>query len=265
MAALALVAKLFHNVDDLCAGRGIVGGLRKQIFTVIRHSAGHRRDALHHRGQLQQVCQRAAQLIAVVDAAAQNQLAIDRNAAFHKARQVLEHLAAPLVGEHPHPKLRVGGVDRNVDRRDMHLDDALDLVILHIGHGDIVAEQKGQPLVIIFKVQALPHTGRELIDEAEHAVIGAGVLLIAQIGLKVAPERPALCTLHVPLPDAVRHLRFQVKAGAVGIKIVVQRVVQRVFVHAQQLIAGAKTQSLCLAACFHTLDPDRQCIRLLFS
>ena len=139
----------------------------------------------------------------------------------------------------------------------MHLDDAVDLVILHIGHGDVVAEQKAQPLVIILEIQALAHTGGQLVDEAEHAVVGAGMLLVAQIGGEIAAKGAALRALHVPLADAVRHLRFQVKALAVRVEIIVQRIVQLVLVHAQQLVAGLQTKGLRFAALFDPLDLDR--------
>ena len=155
VAALALIAKLLHNVDDSGAGLGIIGGLLEQILAIIRHTAGHSGNALHHRGQLQQVAQGAAKLFAIIDAPAEHQLTVDGDAALHQTGQILEHFTAPLVGQHPDTELGVGGVHRDVDRRDVHLDDAVDLVILHIGHGDVVAEQKAQPLVIILEIQAL--------------------------------------------------------------------------------------------------------------
>ena len=122
---------------------------------------------------------------------------------------------------------------------------------------DVVAEQKAQPLVIILKIQALAHTRGHLVDEAEHTVVGAGMLCIAQIGLEPAAKGAALRPLHLPLPDAVCHPGFQVEAAAVGIKIVVQRVVQLVIVHAQQFVTGGKAKSLGLAAGIHLLDPYR--------
>ena len=146
----------------------------------------------------------------------------------------------------------------------MHLDDAVDLVVLHVRHGDIVAEQEGETLVVVLEVKTLAHTGRQLVNEAEHAVVGAGVLLVAQIGLEVAAEGAALCTLHVPLADAVRHPCFQVEAFAVGIKIVVQAVVQLVFVHAQQLVTRAKAQRFRFAAGVHPCDLHCHSIHLLF-
>ena len=83
------------------------------------------------------------------------------------------------------------------------------------------------------------------------------MLCIAQIGLEPAAKRAALRPMHLPLPDTVCHPGLQVEAAAVGIKIVVQRVVQLVVVHAQQLVAGGKAKSFGLAAGIHLLDPYR--------
>ena len=68
------------------------------------------------------------------------------------------------------------------------------------------------------------------------------MLLVAQIGGEVAAEGAALFPPDIPLPDAVRHLCFEVEALAVGIKIIVQRVVQLVAVHAQQLVAAGEAE-----------------------
>ena len=110
VAALALIAEFFHDVDDLGTCFCIIRCLLEQLLAVVRHTAGHRSDALHHRGQLQKVGEGTAQLVAVVDAAAQHQLTVDGDAALHQTGQILEHLAAALVGQHPHTELRVRGV-----------------------------------------------------------------------------------------------------------------------------------------------------------
>ena len=68
------------------------------------------------------------------------------------------------------------------------------------------------------------------------------MLLVAQIGGEVAAEGAALLPPDIPFPDAVRHLCFEVEALAVGIKIIVQRVVQLVAVHAQQLVAAGEAE-----------------------
>ncbi len=154
--------------------------------------------------------------------------------------RILEHLAAALIGQHPYPQLGVGGVHRDVDRADVHLDDALNLVVLHVGHGDVVAIQKGKPLIIILKIKALAHTRGQLVDEAEHAVVGAGLCFSSpRYVLKLQPKGPrsARCT---PEICCLSHLCLQVKAAAVGIKLIVQRIVQLVLIHGQQRQPGSR-------------------------
>ena len=86
------------------------------------------------------------------------------------------------------------------------------------------------------------------------------MLLVAQIGGEIAAKGAALRAPDIPLPDAVGNLCLQVKAAAVGIKIIVQRIVQLIFVHAQQLIAGLQAQCLGFTARVDAVDLDRHCI-----
>ena len=87
--------------------------------------------------------------------------------------------------------------------------------------------------------------------------------MIAQIGLEIAAKGTALRALHIPLADAVCHPCFQVEAFAVGVEIVVQTVVQLVFVHAQKLVTRAKAQHFRFAAGFHPCDLHCHRIHLL--
>ena len=70
----------------------------------------------------------------------------------------------------------------------MHLDDAGDFPFTEVGQGDVVAEQKGQPAVVVLEIQRLPHARGKLIDEAEDAFVAAGVLLVHQIGFKLQSD-----------------------------------------------------------------------------
>ena len=79
--------------------------------------------------QGQKILQGAAQLLPVIDAAAQHQLTVQLNAARRKLGKILQHLTAALIGQHPHPQLRVGGVDRYKNGADVHLNDAVDLML----------------------------------------------------------------------------------------------------------------------------------------
>ena len=246
MRRLGLVAERLHDVDHLGAGRRVVGLLRVEPLAVSGDAAGHRRDALDHGGHLEQVGQGAAQLVAVVHPAAEHQLAVDRDARLHQPAQIAEGLAPAAVGQHFAAQLGVGGVDRDVDGRDVHPDDAVDLVVVHIGQGDIVAEEEGQPLVVVLEIQAPAHAGGQLVDEAEDAPVGAGMLFIPEIGGKAAPELLPRAARHLPAALGAAHPGGEVEAWAVGVELIVQRVVDGVAVHAQQFIPGAKAQPLRL-------------------
>ena len=244
MAALALVAELFHDVDDGGAGLSVVGRLLEEVLAVIRHAAGDCRHALHHRGQLQQVSEGAAQLVAVVDATAEHELTVQLDAARRQPGQIVEHLAATLVGQHPYPQCGVCRVDRDEDWADMHLDDTVNFVVGQVCQRDIVAEQEGEPLVVILKIERLPHTGRQLVNKAEHTVIGAAVLFIAQIGLEVAAQRLILRLgdLYGAVLLVLTH--FQGERGGRCIKLVVQCIVQGMTVDGQQRTAYGKAEAL---------------------
>ena len=77
---------------------------------------------------------------------------------------------------------------RDIDRRNVHLNDAVDIVVAEVGHGDEVAVEEGQAAVVVLEVQGLPHTLGELVDEAEDALVLAGVLLVHEGGLEVQPD-----------------------------------------------------------------------------
>ena len=69
---------------------------------------------------------------------------------------------------------RVGRVDGDVEGGEMLLDDALEGRLVEIGEGDVVAVEERQPEVVILDVEAPPHPLRQLVDEAKHALVGAG-------------------------------------------------------------------------------------------
>ena len=102
--------------------------------------------------QLAQIVQRAAQLLPVVDAPAQHQLAVHLNARLGELLQVGQRFTCPLVGHHAHPEFWVGGVHRDVDGGNVHVTDALHLMGAEVGQRDVVAEQKAQPLIVVLKI-----------------------------------------------------------------------------------------------------------------
>ena len=238
----AAAAVLLQNIQRFGGRIPVIGRQRVQALAVGRDPRRHCSDAAHPGTQRQQVVQRAAQLRAVVDAPAQHQLAVHLDAALRQLLQVGQRFAAPLVGQHPGAQHRVGGVDRDEDGADVHLNDAVDLPVGEVGQRDVVAEQEGQPLIVILEIQALPHTGGQLVDEAEHAMVVAAVLFVPQIGLKVAAERLIPVFFHRQIGLNAVPADRQREPGGGAVKLVVQRVPQGFAVNGDQLHSRRKAQ-----------------------
>ena len=119
----------------------------------------------------------------------------------------------------------------------MHLDDTVDLVLGQVRQRDIVAEKEAQTLVVIFKIERFAHAGRQLVDEAEHTMVGTAVLFVAQVGLEVAAQRLILTFFH--LHGAVLFVLTELQRETFRrcIELVIQRIVQRVAVDGQQRAA----------------------------
>src|SRR5262245_54510263 len=65
-------------------------------------------------------------------------------------------------------------MDGDIERRQTLLLDAKEFRLFEVGQRDVVAVQEGKPEVVVLDVQALAHAARQLMDEAEYALVGAG-------------------------------------------------------------------------------------------
>ena len=84
----ALHAELFQNVQRGSGAFLIIRRKLVQFVAVVSDAGGHSGDTAHLGAQRQQVGQCAAQLVAIVDAAAENQLTIQLDAAGSQLGQV---------------------------------------------------------------------------------------------------------------------------------------------------------------------------------
>ena len=146
---------------------------------------------------------------------------------------------------------------RDEDGADVHLDDALHLPLGEVGHGDVVAEQKGQALVVVLEIQAFAQAAGQLVDEAEHAVVVAAVLFVAQVGLEIAAQRLVLPFFHLDgaLPAVLADR--QGEAGRHRIILIVQHVGHLVAVGGKQRAAGQNAQPLGRGAGVHAYHAQR--------
>ena len=139
-------------------------------------------------------------------------------------------------------QLGVSGVNGDVNGADVQVDDALGLPLRQVRQGDVVAQQKAEPRIVILEVQGGAHPRRHLIHETENAVVGAGAHLIHQVGVEVQAQ---ILPLRLADGDGAHgaRCRFQLHAGqgVVAVEPVVQYVHDGVAVDGQKLFAHLYT------------------------
>ena len=98
--------------------------------------------------------------------------------ALHDRQDLAAHarLAEKAVAE-----LRIRGVDGHVERREALLFDSPELSVVEVGQGDVVAVEEREPEVVVLDIEAPAHPAGQLVDEAEYALVAAGVDL-ARVG-----------------------------------------------------------------------------------
>ena len=87
------------------------------------------------------------------------------------------------------PHVGVGGVDAHVERRQPLGDHPLEVGLGEAGQRGEVPVEERQPVVVVLQVQAAAQARRQLVDEAELAVVVAGADLVEQ--RPSAPRRRA--------------------------------------------------------------------------
>ena len=176
-------------------------------------------------------------------------MAVHVDARLRQAAHDVDGFSGVPVAHQLPPQLRVGGVNRDVDGRDAQVDDALDLPWGQVGEGHIVAQQKGQAVIIVLEIEGIPQPFGHLIHKAEDAVVGTPVGMIHQVSLKFQPQ-----VLPLPLADVegtavaggVRQLHLE--AGVVAVKFVVQHDHHILAVDGHQGVTGQDTGQLARAA-----------------
>ena len=199
-------------------------------------------DGRVQRGELPHA---VVQFLLIVEAGAADDLTVHHDAGLRKALLGAEALTGPGILQHPDAELRVHRVHRYIHRAHMKGDDPLNLPLGEIGQGDVIAQEKAQPCIVVLEVHGRTHPLRELIDEAENAVVGAGTRPVHQIALKVQTQVAAL-----RLPDvqtvfrAVRPGEKQMQIPVIGVELIVEDVEDAFSVDAEQPVAdgGASLQ-----------------------
>ena len=173
-----------------------------------------------------QILQRPLQLFPIVPAGAHHDLAHDLESGLSKPPEVFQALPAPGIAQHPAAKIRIGGVNGHIQRGNVHGDDPLYIGLAQIGHGDIIAHEKGETGVIVFEIQRRTHPFGQLVNKAKDAFVGTAALLVHEIGLKIQPQRFPFGLsdgkgLFLPV---LLLAQGQLQATVIGIKLVIQHI-----------------------------------------
>ena len=207
---------VLHAIDDGGRLRRRVGSHRR--FGVV--PADPEGDDAQ-RGELRVAVEHARERVVehrtVVAAGAHDDLPVHLDAVVEQRSQPPQARGAAAVAEHGGPHLGVGGVDRDVERAEPLRDDPLEVGLGEAREGGEVPVEEAQPVVVVLLVEAGPEARRQLVDEAELAVVVAGADLVEQGRVHLDAER---------LPRPLRHVDRQLQATSPDLELEVRVVHQ---------------------------------------
>ena len=129
---------------------------------------------------------------AVVDAGTHDDLTTHLDPVVEQRPQPAQAHPAPRVAQHAAADLGIGGVDAHVERRQPLGHDPLEVGLGEAGQRREVAVQEAQPVVVVLEVEAPAHPLRQLVDEAELAVVVARADPVEHRALHLDAERLAV-------------------------------------------------------------------------
>ena len=177
-----------HFVDDDAHFR--LGERTPIVFVMLRQPDRHHADRLDVRPQRRQIADRLAEILPVVQARRDHQLRVNFDVVFGQPAQLLHDVGRGGIAQARSANAQIGGVHRDIQRREELIGDALPIVIGEIGQRDEVAVQKRVAVVVVFDVQRPPHAIGHLQHEAERAQVVAAPDVDVERGmLKLDAER----------------------------------------------------------------------------
>ena len=173
---------------------------------------------------------------AVVDAGADHDLAVDLDVGVEERGEPPQAGGAPPVPEELGPHGGVGGVDAHVERPEPFGDDPFEVGFGEAGQRREVPIEKGEPVVVVFQVEAAPHAFGQLVDEAERAVVVAGSHLVEHRGGELEAERLPRLLLDDDAAFEAAASHVELDECLVGLDLVADDVADRLAVHGEELV-----------------------------
>ena len=181
------------TLDDLEDRASLVGGVRAHRLLAGVAADTERDDADRGKSRiaLQNAGHRVLERLGVVHPRADDDLAMHLDAVLEEQAQPSQARRAAPVAQHLGAQVGIGGMDRDVQRREPLLDDPLEVELGEPCQRREVAVEKGETEVVVLHVEALPHPLGELVDETESTVVVTGADAVEQWRGDLDPERLA--------------------------------------------------------------------------
>ena len=244
-ARAVLLQTVIGKAGDLFDGLGRVlgreGRQRIQSLAELRQPHGDDGNAVHAGIHLLEIAHRAFERLSVVQPRAADDLTVHHDPASGEAAHDPDALPRAGIAQHFAAQRGISGVHRDVDRTDVQVDDALNLSLREIGERDVVAQKKAKTRVVVFEIHRRAHAGRQLVDEAENTVVGAGARAVHQIALELQPQVAALGLSHADaVLRAVGAPQHDRKRAVVSEKLIVEHIDDPIAVDRHQAFADLR-------------------------
>ena len=198
----------------------------------------------------------AIKLLAVVKSLAKNNLRRYFDICIGKSFDIPKHLARTLVFHHLAAKLGICGMNRDIDRRNMHLDDAVDIRVGHISQRNVVSVKEGKAGVVVLKIQALSQPLGKLVDKAKDAFVSAGLLFIHQRSFKIKPDIIVLSLFDPCKISLAVSLYLNAHVGIGQVKPIVKHVVYFISIDRYKSVADLNARAIRSRALCDTRNND---------
>ena len=227
---------------------------REKSFPVFCQPHRNNGYALQERQIFGKVTDTSLQLLAVINALAENNLPVHQNPAFIKPVHLFQCFPRKTIVQHPAPKLGIRRMKRNVNRLQMVFDNPFHIMVTHVCQRNIISLQKGKSGVIILKIQGFSHALRHLVNKAEHTFISAGTVLIHQPLRKCKSQVFLIILFYLKLPFfPIRFLNEQCKLFVIYIEMIIKYVLYHIFIYRNQLVPGLYSKLRCNTSRFDCL------------
>ena len=225
-----------HGADDGARFRDRVRP-HLRLAAVRAHAERHDAERRQLRKAVEHAEQRVVEHRAVVDAGAHDDLAVHLDPRAQQQLEPAQAGRAPPVAQQPCSHVGVGRVDAHVERAEPLADDPLEVGFGEPGQRREVSVEKRQAEVVVLEVEAAAHPLRELMDEAERAVVVARLHPVEHRVRELEPERRTLLLVHHQLLLEPAPPDFEVDLGRVGLQLVGDHVAELLAVDREDLVA----------------------------